>query len=754
MFVQLREWFTNMPRGKKIQLAVLSIFVIVLAVVVVGLITRTTWVRVPVADPAASPHVYSALVDMGFPTRIESGNILVPEERLGEAQMRLREQGILGATDFTFDIMEGAAGFGVTDAHARQLYDAQTAEHIRTQLLQVPRIQNALIIVNSGETSPFRIHTNARQATATVMLTLSDGGRLTQQEVQAIGELIRNAVPGISYENISISDSDLNFYPVGDASQDIDMIVGQRSALENRLTEQMQGQVMQLLAPIFGAGNLQVQPHVSLNFDAVVTESVEFTPPIYGEMDGIVRSSEEIFENSRRLMDAEGVPDTDSNYMGTEEYPFGTLEDTDEYRRAVISRNFEINETRQRIEHERGTIQELSIAVLINSEIEGVRQDFSEEVTDLVARAIGVDPVNIAVQLLPFAYDEDTTIADLYEQWAEMETARADREHFETIIMYATIVLLGIMAMILVITIVKAAKKPVVSESAIAVATATGTIVPEGIDIIVGDDEPQLVEYEDANLSTKTPGLEQIERFIDKDSASVVQLRPFDFIRKIDSDQILNVIHNEHPQIIALILSYIEPKQSASIIASLPPEKQTEIISRISSMGSTSPEYVKEAERILKRKITSMGVTDNIVVGGIDAAVGIINALDSSSEKSILESLDISDGELADEIRKRLFIFEDIAKLNNATVQRVLREINNADLAVALKMAGEDVTKTIFNNISKRLEDMIKDDMEAMGPVRVRDVEEAQQRIVNAIRKLEDEGKIIIARGEGDDFIV
>jgi flagellar motor switch protein FliG len=248
-------------------------------------------------------------------------------------------------------------------------------------------------------------------------------------------------------------------------------------------------------------------------------------------------------------------------------------------------------------------------------------------------------------------------------------------------------------------------------------------------------------------------GSDRAEEMIRRLSSSL-QVRPFDFIRRVDSSQILNVIHNEHPQIIALVLSYIEPKQSAQIIASLPTEKQTEIISRISNMGSTSPEYVKEAERILERKITSMGYTENIVVGGIDSIVDIINSLDRSSEKNILESLDVNDSELADEIRKRLFVFEDIAKLNNVTIQRVLREINNADLAIALKMATEDVQKTIFANISKRLQDMIKDDMDVMGPVRVRDVEEAQQRIVNVIRKLEDAGEIVVARGEGDDMIV
>jgi flagellar motor switch protein FliG len=149
-----------------------------------------------------------------------------------------------------------------------------------------------------------------------------------------------------------------------------------------------------------------------------------------------------------------------------------------------------------------------------------------------------------------------------------------------------------------------------------------------------------------------------------------------------------------------------------------------------------------------------MGFTDNIAVGGIDTIVDIINALDRASEKNILESLEVIDSELADDIRKRLFVFEDIAKLSNVAIQRVLRDINNADLAVALKMSTDDVRKTIFNNVSKRLQDMIKDDMDVMGPVRVRDVEEAQQRIVNVVRKLEDDGEIVIARGEGDDLIV
>jgi len=236
--------------------------------------------------------------------------------------------------------------------------------------------------------------------------------------------------------------------------------------------------------------------------------------------------------------------------------------------------------------------------------------------------------------------------------------------------------------------------------------------------------------------------------------SSSLQVRPFDFIRRADSTQILNVIGSEHPQTIALVLSYITPKQAADVLAELPAERQTDIVRRVANMGSTSPEYVKEAERILERKLTSMGYADQIAVGGIDAIVDIINSIDRGTERNILESLDIEDAELAEDIRKKLFVFEDIAKLSSQAIQRTLKEINTADLAMALKNATAGVSQAIMNNISKRLQEMLIDDMEVMGPVRVRDVEEAQQRIVNVIRKLEENREIIIARGEGDEMIV
>ena len=235
---------------------------------------------------------------------------------------------------------------------------------------------------------------------------------------------------------------------------------------------------------------------------------------------------------------------------------------------------------------------------------------------------------------------------------------------------------------------------------------------------------------------------------------SSLQVRPFDFARKADPTQLLNFIQNEHPQTIALIMAYLRPQQAAIILSALPIEKQAEVATRIAMMDSTSPEIIKEIERILEKKLSSMVTSDFTTAGGIESSVDILLSVDRGTEKHIMESLEMRDSELAEEIKRRMFVFEDIVTLDNRSVQRFLREVDNNDLALALKTASEEVKRVIFSNISKRLQDMLKEDMEFMGPVRLRDVEDAQQKIVNIIRRLEDAGEIVVSRGGGDEIIV
>ena len=254
-------------------------------------------------------------------------------------------------------------------------------------------------------------------------------------------------------------------------------------------------------------------------------------------------------------------------------------------------------------------------------------------------------------------------------------------------------------------------------------------------------------------LLEKALGEEKAQGVISKLTASL-QVRPFEFVRKTDPSQLLNFIQDEHPQTIAMILSYLSAGQAAVIIGSLVPEKQADVAKRIAMMDRTSPDVIKEVERVLERKLSALVNQDYTIVGGVDAIVNILNTVDRGTEKHIMETLEIEEPELADEIRKKMFVFEDILLLDDRAIQRVLRDVENSDLAIALKGSNEEVKGAILKNLSKRLAAMIEEDMEFMGPVRMKDVEEAQQKIVAVIRKLEDSAEIVISRGGGDEIVV
>ena len=255
------------------------------------------------------------------------------------------------------------------------------------------------------------------------------------------------------------------------------------------------------------------------------------------------------------------------------------------------------------------------------------------------------------------------------------------------------------------------------------------------------------------DLLEKSFGAEKAREIIGKLTDSL-QVRPFEFVRKTDPSQLLNFIQDENSQTIALILSYLSAGQAATIVSALSQDKQADVAKRIAQMDRTSPDTIRDVEHVLERKLASLVNQDYTIAGGVDAIVEILNTVDRGTEKHIMETLEIEEPELADEIRRKMFVFEDILSLDDRSIQRVLREVDNNELATALKSANEEVQTVIFNNLSKRLVAMIKDDMDFMGPVRLKDVEEAQQKIVNIIRKLEDSGEIVISRGGGDEIVV
>lgn len=249
----------------------------------------------------------------------------------------------------------------------------------------------------------------------------------------------------------------------------------------------------------------------------------------------------------------------------------------------------------------------------------------------------------------------------------------------------------------------------------------------------------------------KAFGLQAANQLLDKISQNF-QKKAFSFIRKSDYKNLMALIQNEHPQTIALILSYARPDQASTIIGELPNSVKIEVVERIAKMDRTSPEIIREVERTLERKFASIVSTDLTELGGIDYIAEIMNGMDRGSEKYIFEELTKRDAKLADDIRKKMFVFEDIITLDDRDIQRALREIDTGDLTKALKGAPPEVQDVFYKNMSKRMVETIRGDME-YAVVRMREMEEAQQRIVAILRKLEEEEQISLSKG-GDDMIV
>ena len=255
------------------------------------------------------------------------------------------------------------------------------------------------------------------------------------------------------------------------------------------------------------------------------------------------------------------------------------------------------------------------------------------------------------------------------------------------------------------------------------------------------------------NLLSKALGSQRAKDILDKVTEETQQYRPFSIARKADAHQLLNVISNEHPQTIALIMCYMQADKAAQIMAALPLDLQSEVSYRIATMSNISPMVIKEIEKVLNGKLSSVIRTDSTVIGGIESLVDILNQVDRTTEKNITEGLEREDAELAEKIKESMFVFEDIITLDDVSIQRILREVDAKDLSLALKGCSEEVANVIFKNQSKRAAASLKEDMEFLGPVRLMDVEKAQQKIVGILRRLDEAGEIVLSRG-GEDTIV
>jgi len=256
-----------------------------------------------------------------------------------------------------------------------------------------------------------------------------------------------------------------------------------------------------------------------------------------------------------------------------------------------------------------------------------------------------------------------------------------------------------------------------------------------------------------SRLLQKSMSKEEADRIMQQIEHQVNQ-QPFSFLQKADSENLLTFIQEEHPQTIALVLAHLPSAKSSEILVGLPPAKQVEVVARIANMEQTNPEVIKEVEQALEMRLSGIVSQTLQKVGGVESVAEVLNLSDRATEKNILEALETEDPDLVEQIRRLMFVFEDILLVNDKGIQAVLKEIDNDELALALKTASDELREKIFRNMSDRAVQLIKEDMEYMGPVRISDVEAAQQRIVDVVRRLEDAGEIIIAGRGGEKEVI
>ena len=288
-----------------------------------------------------------------------------------------------------------------------------------------------------------------------------------------------------------------------------------------------------------------------------------------------------------------------------------------------------------------------------------------------------------------------------------------------------------------------------------------GAIAPEEQEQVIQD----FANVNPAGLTGGAGGLTVaktlLERALGKNASATldnirqsIEALPFGFLQKVDSQNLLTFIIDEHPQTIALILSHMSPTQASAVISGLPSERQMSVVRRIATMGQTSPEIIHEVEKGLEHRMSSVMSQQFENAGGVAAVAEILNVIDRATERSLLENLAQEDPDLVEEIRRLMFVFEDITKFSDRDIQTILKNVESSQWAMAMKGASEELKQKVLNNMSKRAAALLQEEMEYLGPVRASNVEQVQQQIVDIIRRLEDAGDISLRNAQEEERFI
>lgn len=491
----------NLDKSKKRLLFILSATLIIIITVSTVLLSRKSYtVLYTNMDPQEAGEVMARLDEMGVDAKASGEDtILVDSGKADSVRMQLAAEGY-PSSGLNYDIFKQASGLGTTDLEKQVYLQLQLQENLRKTLRQLEKVDDAVVNLNLSKDSPFVLSDDEKPATAAVMLKLKAGKTLKQEEVRAIAELVSKSISGLSIDNVRIIDTNMNLYRIQDDTEQPN--IGSQYEFAQSVREQLQSQVLNLLTPVFGEGRILAQVNVVLDFDKKVTESVKFEPPVEGSNEGLVVSVRELVE--RIYGENGGTVGVDPN-TGAPTYPDLTDEDSIYYKMTKEA-NYELNETRTRIEQAQGKIEKLSVSVILDSaKVEG---DYSENVKKLISTAVGVDNEYITVDMLPFSAGGDTDSEDVFNKQKSLLDSMHAAELTKLIILAGAAVAVLLLLVIMVKTL----------RSRPAMQTAGVKVDLMADEVIVPDEKKEIpITKEDTNLS-------QLEKYIDMSPQSVAQL--------------------------------------------------------------------------------------------------------------------------------------------------------------------------------------------------------------------------------------
>ncbi len=508
------EFFRNVEKKKLILLVSLAIVVVVGGIVGAVLLNQVKYtVLYSGLDASEAGTIKTVLDEKGVIAKVEgTGTILVPEEKADELRMTLAAEGYPN-TGLNYEIFASSSSIGATDLERRTYLQYQLQENIRSTIRVMDKVQDSMVIVNLASNSSFVVSDNQTEASVAVMLKLKGGEELTASEARTIGQFIKSCVPELKPENISIVDSKMKYYDIQNESGEN---TAEYSASQQQLTQQMKDtlseQALRVIEPAMGEGNVAISVNLSLDFDKETVSSVEFSPPVEGETEGLIRSSEELYNATGSQAEANGSAGTDTNGSGTPAYVTedGSV-DTDISTSKTY--NYELNEIQTQIEKAQLSVQDLSVAVLVNSKVEGA-DTYVSTVKNLVAKAIGVKADYISVEMLPFV--DNTSIEDAF---AESQKTAQQESTNKLITTLVTIVLI-FAAVIIVIKLIigRTSRRPEEQGTVAAGSYVVGVTAGEA-----GMPPVEMYDLSDLILKRSTEA-EKIEELMDRYPETVAQI--------------------------------------------------------------------------------------------------------------------------------------------------------------------------------------------------------------------------------------